>query len=80
MSRANNNKKLKIIPIKPETSHNENAIKDQRMKVLEREGLREIEISKWEKITPTPIATPNNGKPTTKPADKYLKPNKIMLN
>jgi hypothetical protein len=30
-------------------------------------------------MTPTPIATPNNGRPTTRPADKYLKPNNIIL-
>ena len=76
--RANKSKNEKIIPIKPETSTRLKAINDQRMKVLERDGLRLIEINKWEKIIPTPIATPSNGKPTTRPADKYLKPNKII--
>lgn len=78
--RANNSKNEKIIPIKPETSTRLKAIKLQRIKVLERDGLREIEINKWLKIIPTPIATPNKGRPTTRPADKYLKPSKIITN
>ena len=76
--RANNSKNENMMPIKPETSTRLNAIKLQRIKVLERDGLREIEIRRWEKIIPTPIATPNKGKPTTRPADKYLNPNKII--
>jgi len=68
-----------MIPIKPETSTRLNAIKLQRIKVLDKLGLREIEINKCEKIIPTPIATPNNGKPTTRPAARYLKPKRIIL-
>jgi len=76
--RANKSRNEKIIPINPETSTRLKAIKLQRIKVLDNEGLREIELSKWLKIIPTPIATPNNGKPTTRPAAKYLNPKRII--
>ena len=68
-----------MIPINPETSIRLKLINDQRMNIFDKEGLREIEINKLEKLRPTPTATPHKESPTTRPADKYLKPSNIIL-
>jgi hypothetical protein len=52
-------------------------MKDQRMKVLERAGLREMEKRRKEKIRPTPIATPARDTRGILEA-RYLKPIKII--
>lgn len=59
--------------MKPETSTKEKPIKAQRTKREEREGLRERERSKKEKIRPTPIATPAKPRRGREEA-KYRKP------
>ena len=69
-----------MIPINPETSIRLKLINDQRMNIFDKEGLREIEINKLEKLRPTPTATPHKESPTTRPADKYLKPSNIINN
>jgi hypothetical protein len=53
-------------------------MKDQRMKVLERAGLREMEKRRKEKIRPTPIATPARDTRGILEA-RYLKPMRIIV-
>lgn len=63
--------------MKPETSTNEKPMKDQRINVLLRTGLRLIDKSKNENISPTPTPTPARDIRGILEA-KYLKPSSII--
>jgi hypothetical protein len=63
--------------MKPDTSTKEKPIKDQRIRVLDRTGLRLIDSSRKLNISPTPTPTPAreiNGMLEA----KYRKPNNII--
>jgi hypothetical protein len=63
--------------MKPDTSTKEKPIKDQRIRVLDRTGLRLIDSSRKLNISPTPTPTPAkeiNGMLEA----RYRKPNNII--
>ena len=76
--KAQRSRKLKISPMKPETSTREKPIKAHRIKLLEIEGLREKATNNKAKIIPTPIATPVRLIRGILEA-RYLRPNRIMM-
>jgi len=64
--------------MKPLTSTRLNPMKDQRIRVLLKAGLRLIDSNKKLKISPTPTPTPASDISGMLDA-KYLNPNKIII-
>jgi hypothetical protein len=76
--KAYNRRKANTNPMKPDTSTNEKPMKLQRINVLLKTGLREIDSNKKLKISPTPTPTPARDIRGILDA-KYLNPNNIIF-